>query len=180
VSRSRPSGSASSSRSEHCALASRTELVAVMWFANPARTNVSKGGNAAGDRPFGQAGALRPARKACARRPTEGTPLQKRYAVKCHPILSVAVLVSLVPACGGTAPEADERVASSSQKLSPATSDWVASPTGRIEHVIYVQFDNVHFRRDNPNVPSDLEQMPNLLQFLEGTRRSSRIRPTTS
>jgi hypothetical protein len=28
-------------------------------------------------------------------------------------------------------------------------------------------FDNVHFRRDNPNVPSDLEQMPNLLQFIE-------------
>jgi hypothetical protein len=25
----------------------------------------------------------------------------------------------------------------------------------------------VHFRRDNPNVPSDLEQMPNLLNFLE-------------
>jgi hypothetical protein len=29
-----------------------------------------------------------------------------------------------------------------------------------------VQFDNVHFTRDNPNVPSDLEQMPNLLDFL--------------
>lgn len=36
-----------------------------------------------------------------------------------------------------------------------------------IEHVVYIQFDNVHFRRDNPNVPSDLEQMPNLLNFLE-------------
>ena len=28
-------------------------------------------------------------------------------------------------------------------------------------------FDNVHFFRDNPNVPSDLEQMPNLLNFFE-------------
>jgi hypothetical protein len=37
---------------------------------------------------------------------------------------------------------------------------------GQIKHVIFVQFDNVHFRRDNPNVPSDLEQMPNLLNFL--------------
>jgi hypothetical protein len=37
----------------------------------------------------------------------------------------------------------------------------------RIERVVYIQFDNVHFRRDNPNVPSDLEQMPNLLNFLE-------------
>ncbi|MBV8937395.1 MAG: hypothetical protein JO095_16520, partial [Alphaproteobacteria bacterium] len=36
-----------------------------------------------------------------------------------------------------------------------------------IKHIVYIQFDNVHFRRDNPNVPSDLEQMPNLLNFLE-------------
>jgi hypothetical protein len=36
-----------------------------------------------------------------------------------------------------------------------------------IEHIAYIQFDNVHLRRDNPNVPSDLEQMPNLLNFLE-------------
>src|SRR5579864_3303977 len=35
-----------------------------------------------------------------------------------------------------------------------------------IKHVVYLQFDNVHLRRDNPNVPSDLEQMPNLLDFL--------------
>jgi hypothetical protein len=41
------------------------------------------------------------------------------------------------------------------------------SPKGKIEHVIYVQFDNTHFVRDNPNVPSDLEQMPHLLNFLE-------------
>ena len=36
-----------------------------------------------------------------------------------------------------------------------------------VKHVIYLQFDNVHFTRDNPNVPSDLEQMPHLLNFLE-------------
>jgi hypothetical protein len=41
------------------------------------------------------------------------------------------------------------------------------SPKGQIKHVIYVQFDNTHFVRDNPNVPSDLEQMPSLLNFLE-------------
>lgn len=40
------------------------------------------------------------------------------------------------------------------------------SPTGAIHHVIYIQFDNVHFTRDNPNVPSDLEQMPHLLNFI--------------
>jgi len=41
------------------------------------------------------------------------------------------------------------------------------SAKGNIQHVIYIQFDNTHFTRDNPNVPSDLEQMPNLLNFME-------------
>jgi hypothetical protein len=42
------------------------------------------------------------------------------------------------------------------------------SAGGNIKHVIYIQFDNTHFRRDNPNVPSDLEQMPHLLNFIRG------------
>src|SRR5437868_3683073 len=42
------------------------------------------------------------------------------------------------------------------------------SPGGHIKRVVYLIFDNVHLRRDNPNVPSDLEQMPNLLNFLQG------------
>ncbi len=41
------------------------------------------------------------------------------------------------------------------------------SPKGAIQHVIYVQFDNTHFRRDSPDVPSDLEQMPHLLNFIQ-------------
>jgi hypothetical protein len=36
-----------------------------------------------------------------------------------------------------------------------------------VKHVIQLTFDNVHFFRDNPNVPSDLEMMPNLLNFFE-------------
>jgi hypothetical protein len=36
-----------------------------------------------------------------------------------------------------------------------------------IKHVIQIGFDNVHFFRDNPNVPSDLQLMPNLLNFFE-------------
>src|SRR4051795_5408393 len=36
-----------------------------------------------------------------------------------------------------------------------------------VQHVISLVFDNVHFFRDNPNVPSDLEQMPHLLNFLK-------------
>ena len=37
-----------------------------------------------------------------------------------------------------------------------------------IKHVVYTIFDNVHFLRDNPNVPSDVEQMPHLLNFIRG------------
>ena len=37
-----------------------------------------------------------------------------------------------------------------------------------VQHVINIVFDNTHFTRDNPNVPSDLDQMPALLNFLEG------------
>jgi hypothetical protein len=37
-----------------------------------------------------------------------------------------------------------------------------------VKHVIELTFDNVHFFRDNPNVPSDLQMMPNLLNFIEG------------
>jgi hypothetical protein len=36
-----------------------------------------------------------------------------------------------------------------------------------VKHVVQITFDNVHFFRDNPNVPSDLEMMPNLLNFFE-------------
>ncbi len=39
---------------------------------------------------------------------------------------------------------------------------------GSIRHVIYLQFDNTHLSRDNPNVPSDLQQLPNLLNFITG------------
>jgi hypothetical protein len=36
------------------------------------------------------------------------------------------------------------------------------SAGNKIKRVVHLQFDNVHLRRDNPNVPSDLEQMPHL------------------
>src|SRR5206468_4299458 len=40
---------------------------------------------------------------------------------------------------------------------------WLANG---IRYVIYIQFDNVHFARDEPDIPSDLEQMPHLFDFL--------------
>jgi hypothetical protein len=40
-------------------------------------------------------------------------------------------------------------------------------PGGQVKRVINIVFDNVHLRRDNPDVPSDLEQMPTLLNFIQ-------------
>src|ERR1700716_2864329 len=41
------------------------------------------------------------------------------------------------------------------------------SPGGQVKRVINIVFDNVHLRRDNPDVPSDLEQIPTLLNFIQ-------------
>lgn len=55
---------------------------------------------------------------------------------------------------------------SAAQTSTASTSCQLDPVHGKIKHVISVVFDNVHFTRDNPNVPSDLEQMPHLLNFL--------------
>lgn len=49
---------------------------------------------------------------------------------------------------------------------SPALAATNCKLGNGIKHIVYLQFDNVHLRRDNPNVPSDLEQIPSLLNFL--------------
>ncbi|HEY6285674.1 MAG TPA: hypothetical protein VIX20_08435 [Ktedonobacteraceae bacterium] len=54
-----------------------------------------------------------------------------------------------------------------SAHVATSNSCQLNSPSGNVKHVIYIQFDNVHFTRDNPNVPSDLQQMPNLLNFMQ-------------
>ena len=48
-----------------------------------------------------------------------------------------------------------------------------------IQHVIEITFDNTHFFRDNPNVLSDLEQMPALKDFItnNGTLLSNNYTP---
>ena len=51
-------------------------------------------------------------------------------------------------------------------QASGAGSCRLDSAGGKIKHVVELIFDNVHLRRDNPNVPSDLEQVPSLLNFI--------------
>jgi hypothetical protein len=56
------------------------------------------------------------------------------------------------------------------------------SAGNKIKRVVHLTFDNVHLRRDNPNVPSDLEQMPHLLNFLleNGTVSGNHYTPLIS
>jgi hypothetical protein len=69
------------------------------------------------------------------------------------PLLALAVFIGLnaIPSGAGAS----------------SPSCRLGGPTGRVKHVIYIQFDNVHLRRDDPRVPSDLQQMPHLLDFIE-------------
>ena len=55
---------------------------------------------------------------------------------------------------------------SKSPQAAAAGTCQLKSAKGDISHVVYLIFDNVHFIRDDPNVPSDLEQMPHLLNFI--------------
>lgn len=79
--------------------------------------------------------------------------------MKGTPVLACVLATGLVMAA---VPVDIARVA---RATSPSECQ-LGSPGARIRHAIYIQFDNVHFRRDNPNVPSDLEQMPHLLNFI--------------
>jgi acid phosphatase len=76
-------------------------------------------------------------------------------------VFVMACLVAAVLVAAGVAP------AKLGKKSPAAAAGCELGDKGKIKHVIYVQFDNTHFNRDNPNVPSDLEQMPHLLKFLK-------------
>ena len=84
--------------------------------------------------------------------------------------LAVGCLLA-VAAAAATKSSAALTISPRAASTTTATGCQLASPKGNIKHVIYVQFDNTHFRRDNPNVPSDLEQMPHLLNFINGNGR---------
>ncbi|HEY2665554.1 MAG TPA: hypothetical protein VGK51_01805 [Actinomycetota bacterium] len=65
------------------------------------------------------------------------------------------------------------------QSATTTTASPTCSLGNGVQHVVQITFDNVHFFRDNPNVPSDLEQMPHLLNFIEnnGTMLSNNHTP---
>src|SRR3954463_12599973 len=82
--------------------------------------------------------------------------------------IAVAATAFSVMAAGASPSRATAQGTSVGEQPSTSGSCQFASAHGAIQHVIYLQFDNVHFTRDNPNVPSDLEQMPHLLNFITG------------
>jgi hypothetical protein len=49
-----------------------------------------------------------------------------------------------------------------------ASTCQLGNGSGAVKHVIYLQFDNTHLNRDEPNIKSDLESMPHLLNFIRG------------
>src|SRR6516225_1385783 len=72
------------------------------------------------------------------------------------------------------------RASATATATTPAANTETTCSLGNgVSHVIEITFDNVHFFRDNPNVPSDLQLMPNLLQFIEnnGTMLSNNHTP---
>jgi hypothetical protein len=79
-------------------------------------------------------------------------------------VFSVALLAT---AFAGVAPVFAATAAPAAPAARPASSSPCTLSNG-IQHVIYVQFDNTHLFRDRPQFASDLEQMPNLLNFLKG------------
>ena len=77
--------------------------------------------------------------------------------------IAIVVALAITAAASGAASRR-----SSSRRPNVQGCDLGNGGHSRIKHLIYLQFDNTHLTRDNPNVPSDLEQMPHLLSFLEG------------
>src|SRR6266542_2630300 len=69
--------------------------------------------------------------------------------------------------------------AAGAAKPAAATADTSCHLGNGVKHVVTIMFDNVHYFRDNPNVPSDLEQMPNLFNFFRnnGTLMSNNHTP---
>ena len=106
---------------------------------------------------------------------------RRRLTVRAAAITGCATLLSGIAAVGAAAPgwaSAGQPPARASATARSEAGSSCSLGNG-VKHVIQLTFDNVHFFRDNPNVPSDLEMMPSLLHFLEdnGTFASNNHTP---
>jgi hypothetical protein len=97
----------------------------------------------------------------------------------CASLLSALAVAGATPGSASTGKplvRATQPVVRVAQQVQGGTSCLLGHG---VKHVIELTFDNVHFFRDNPNVPSDLQMMPSLLHFLEanGTFASNNHTP---
>jgi hypothetical protein len=107
-------------------------------------------------------------RLAHTRRPRPGRAPARRISVMAIVASSAAAASSLALAslvAPGTALAANATMARPAATASDQGGDCQLG--NGITHVVQITFDNVHFFRDNPNVPSDLQLMPSLLQFVQ-------------
>ena len=79
----------------------------------------------------------------------------------CAALLSTGILASAGPALASAA----KPLARTALQDKAGNSCHLGNG---VKHVVEIGFDNVHFFRDNPNVPSDLQMMPNLTNFFTG------------
>ena len=104
-----------------------------------------------------------------ARRRTAAFPRACRTAGLLTAVGGGTLVLGMLAGPARGAPAASASPAGSGRAADTATTTCALGANGSsVKHVIYIQFDNVHYTRDNPNVPSDLEQMPNLLNFITG------------
>jgi hypothetical protein len=89
-----------------------------------------------------------------------------RSSTRVSAAVAAGALVLGMTATGAAASQSSAVLHGQAQRRPAAAC--VLGGHGSIRHVIYIQFDNTHFTRDNPNVPSDLQQLPNLLNFITG------------
>jgi hypothetical protein len=85
--------------------------------------------------------------------------MRVRSAIRRRSTAGVAAVVTVAASAAA--------VLASTPAAGIATPQSTCQLGNGVQHVVNIVFDNVHFFRDNPNVPSDLEQMPHLRQFLE-------------
>jgi hypothetical protein len=100
------------------------------------------------------------------RRRTAGPARRRATWFRVTATASSAALLGMLGLAGTSfaAPSHPTRTASAAKAADDSSSCHLGNG---VKHVVQLTFDNVHFFRDNPNVPSDLEMMPNLLNFFE-------------
>src|SRR5689334_14320075 len=96
---------------------------------------------------------------------------QRRHRLRLHSratavAASAALLGGVLSVAGMTASSQAAALRPDAMK-GPAPNEASCHLGNGVTHVVRIGFDNVHFFRDNPNVPSDLQMMPNLLNFFQ-------------